>query len=164
MAYVKAADVDPLDPIVASRIQRIIDNQEDHETRIASGATFVAVGTFVSPASTGNFSVTSVGFQPKLVEFTVVTTAGSTSNHTYSQGVMTTSGQWAFGNASRSSVPSTRSGVPQTNRCIVFNSINAGGTFITDLDASYVSMNSDGFTINFLVTSNVFTVLWKALA
>jgi hypothetical protein len=35
MAYVKAADVDPLDPIVASRIQRIIDNQEDHETRIA---------------------------------------------------------------------------------------------------------------------------------
>lgn len=122
------------------------------------------VGTFVAPAATGNLAVTGVGFKPKLVRFTVVPTASSGTNSLSNQGVMDGAGnQWSIANASRHGVSESDTSTPDTTKCIKSNSQSAGAVFTTDLSAAYVSMDTDGFTVNFTVASSSYTVLWEAI-
>jgi len=162
MAYVKANDVDPLDPIVASRIQRIIDNQEDHETRILAKP-LAKVGHLSCPASTGNFSVTGVGFQPKLVRFFGGGFPGGSPVALWSNnGVMAADGtQSAFSASSRESV--SGSAARASNRCLLIHTMSGAGALNLVVGAEFVSMDADGFTINFLNTNASYDVTWEAI-
>ena len=92
--------------------------------------------------STGNKSITGVGFKPKLVRFTALIGGGSTV--VASWGAMDENGnQYAFATAGiPSPVAMYRLGVD--NFCIL--NLNTSGT--TLLGAKYISMDADGFTIN----------------
>lgn len=122
------------------------------------------VGTFTCPSSTGNNSVTGVGFTPKIVRFTVVPTSGSTTNSLSNQGSMDAAGnQWAIANASRHGVSESDTSALDTTKCLKSTSQSAGAAYGVDIVAAYVSMDSDGFTMNFTTTSNSYSVMWEAI-
>lgn len=117
----------------------------DAAVTAAKRSQVVAIGT-ISPTTTGNFSVTGVGFTPKLVRFTAMLSA-STSASNYGVGAMTSSAQYVASIAPDGSSGSRNS---STSACIgVLN--QASSTWNTL--GSYVSMDSDGFTINFSTAS-----------
>lgn len=121
------------------------------------------VGSFTSNGSTGNRSITGVGFKPKLVKFQVVVTAGVASQAMINNGVMDESGgQWSAAFAARGSPLNTITNAPSTSSCLRNYGVSAGGVGAVDVMASYVSMDSDGFTINFSATSAGYTILWEA--
>ncbi|MDH4137186.1 MAG: hypothetical protein OEW09_10800, partial [Anaerolineae bacterium] len=108
------------------------------------------------PAATGNKSVTGVGFKPDLVihlhaghDFTTALTGPSlrTTNAHLGLGVMDAAGnQWATTVLSQHGVsPSDTQRGQQTDACIY--SFNNGLT--VQKEASFVSMDPDGFTVNF---------------
>ena len=109
--------------------------------------------------TTGNRSVTGVGFQPNVVihahagfDFTAAPSASATAGG-FGLGVMDTDGdQWAYNLYTRDAVGTsdTQRG-QQTNACIfAFNQ-----TLAVQKKASWVSMDADGFTVNFSnATSN----------
>ena len=109
--------------------------------------------------STGNKAITGVGFQPKIVCFTLLN-PGSSTVASLSSGAMTSSAQYASAmvyaesgtNAARSS---------STSLCILAISSSDAST---NLGASYVSMDSDGFTINVSTANNTFDVAFEAYA
>lgn len=109
-------------------------------------ATHVKIGT-ISGASvlntTGNKNITGVGFKPQLVKFYSQVATGSSAN--IGLGGMDKAGnQFALaGSHGSGSTGSARSAA--TNRCII---VQSSGSTTVVLDASYVSMNTDGFTIN----------------
>lgn len=98
-----------------------------------------AVGVFTI-TGTGNVSVTGLDFTPKMVEFVYATTIASNARN--GMGCMTSSAQWCVSASTSSAGNSTTNADAST--CIRCDS--GGGTVL--LSASYVSMNSDGFTIN----------------
>lgn len=109
--------------------------------------------------STGNISITGVGFTPKIVEFEVLE-ASSGTNASYSSGSMSATSQYANTtalNISGSTVTMARNS--STSACIY--RVNASNT--NTLRAVYVSMDSDGFTIN-VTTAGAFDVAYKAYA
>lgn len=99
----------------------------------------VAVGSF-TVTGTGNVSVSSLDFTPKYVEFDYLTNV--TSNNRDGRGCMTANAQYAI-SAATSSGPNSTTTVA-TNNCLI--AISGGGT--TFLIMSYVSLNSNGFTVN----------------
>ncbi|HEY6019606.1 MAG TPA: hypothetical protein VIY48_06785, partial [Candidatus Paceibacterota bacterium] len=121
----------------------------------------VVVGSFAAPGSTGNHAVTGVGFKPRKVRFVVGLSTGT--NNLYNEGVMDDAGnQWAWASAGRAGA-GTQSVAPSTTRCLLQYDLSAGGVFTKEQEAHYVSMDSDGFTINFdTSTSAGPTVLYVA--
>jgi len=116
----------------------------------------VKVGAFVCPGSTGNYSVTGVGFKPRYVEFFV-------SRHLEGvalicHGWMDYNGNQASQSIGFSTVPAGHSSCNATY-CISFENQNG----ILFMRAVYVSMNSDGFTINFDTVNANYTIYWKAV-
>lgn len=168
MAYVKATDCNFGDEAVASRIQRIIDNQEDHEPRILaiedSGGSLIKIGTFASPASTGAYAVTGVGFTPKLVKFTTTLTSGSNTFLLGGGGAMTASSQFAYAFGARGSLNGRHTRTASTAACLALLSISVGDVASDALLASRTSLDVDGFTINFSATGTGYTVQWEAYA
>lgn len=112
------------------------------------------VGNFSAGASNGNFSVTGVGFKPKMVEFEWVS---SSSNGLIGSGGMDEDGnQWARSTYVQGNAQNTEAA---TNRCF----ITTGSTGINRA-AEFVSMDTDGFTINFLQSVSNTDIGYKAYA
>ncbi len=114
----------------------------------------VTTGTLTFPASIGNQSVTGVGFTPKYVKFTYLPGASST-NATLNIGAMTTSTQWTVVGTSTTTFSGRNS---STSACILL--ISGSASIIAQ--SSYVSMGSDGFTINHSVVTAGLVYSWEA--
>lgn len=117
-----------------------------------------AIGTIAAATlnSTGNKSVTGLGFTPKLVRFFLVSSASTVSSAS-GVGGMTASAQFCQGWAS-DGASGARDG--RTNSCII--GINASGT--VSLRCTYVSLDADGFTINVAAASPTWDVAYEAYA
>lgn len=122
-------------------------------------------GILLAPSSTGNLSVSSLDFTPELVMFYTVCAGDATlkASAYISFGVMDDSGnEWFLaGAALTGQATSVTSRAFFDNACI---GVYAPNTKTKLLNASYVSMNSDGFTINFDTTIANVRVHWVALA
>lgn len=118
----------------------------------------VKVGSFYSQSSLGNKAITGVGFKPKYVEFKVgitltnQTRAGSGwMDHNGKQGAI----DWATKLISNQAYERI-----VTTRC--FQIRYASGA--TQLSAKYISMDNDGFTINYTIAlSASYIILYKAV-
>ena len=112
--------------------------------------TNVAVGNATSPTSIGDSSTTGVGFQPDaliLLGSTVSTgTTGTTASATMCVGMATSGGQGVSAVRSRDAqATSTTYSYQRTDKC--FAIINTASADLL-LQASYVSMDADGYTLN----------------
>ena len=115
------------------------------------------VGTFTASASTGNQSITGVGFQPKLVEFRCVeevtdrlsTCSGWATSSTARGFILSTSDQGTIGDQAVED---------STTNCIKTLD-NVGGT---RREADFVSMDADGFTINWGTADTGITIHYIA--
>ena len=123
-----------------------------------------AVGTFTSPASTGNQSVTGLSFQPKLVKFTIGLTSATSSFMVLGGGAMTASSQFAYAWGARSALNGRHTRAASTTACLALQNISAGDVASDGYVASYVSMDADGFTVNFTTTATGATIYWEAYA
>jgi hypothetical protein len=116
------------------------------------------VGSFSVPGSTGNHSVTGLGFKPGLVVITGGWIA-ITNTNLASHGAMDGSGnQWAQSNWS--DVGNIHGTHRDTAACMLL-CIPAGTVVVR---AEYVSMDADGFTINFTAVNPSSRVSWVAYA
>ena len=116
--------------------------------------------------TTGNKSITGLGFRPKTVEFIAMYPdgVGSSNNVPIANGAMDESGsQWTTcGSVRNGNGGSTRS---TTSHCLVVYTIAAGGgSDNINLRLNYVSMDDDGFTINCNNSTNAMPVAYKAYA
>ncbi len=116
-------------------------------------ATQVQVGSFVANTTTGNQSVTGVGFQPKVVIFfgNKLTADGNIPDATMYLGAAVSSTNRRvnyFESGDNLDVSNIGSGA-QTTACI--RMVDYASTVL--LSADLVSMDSDGFTINIGTTS-----------
>lgn len=102
------------------------------------------IGSFTASASTGNQSITGVGFKPK--KLTLMNLNDSASNAVQSVGVTDGTNQFSVTSAARNGFTAQTDG--DTAKCYLTKSINAGGTFSTDAAANIVSFDTDGFTVN----------------
>jgi len=104
--------------------------------------------------STGNKAITGVGFTPKLVRFTIL--ANSTFNTT-----STITGDGAMDGTTQFVTMNYNNGTTTTKQSSQSNAIG----FITTSDAlllaSYVSMDSDGFTINVGTANGTFDIAYE---
>ncbi len=123
---------------------------------VAYGAA-VAAGTFAVPDSTGNKSVTGVGFAPQTVMFLVAIDA-STSVASMGIGWMTASAQAAVSTFANESGPQAASD-HSSSQCILITNASADDT----VAAQYVSLDADGFTVNFTARAAGYDVYWIAL-
>lgn len=105
----------------------------------------VFTGSFILSGSTGNQSITGVGFEPKLVIFSG--SLGSSGAHaigTYGFAASSTK-RWAIGFRSTDNLAASSSDRSfKDNQCIAFSS----GSVADYILADFVSNDSDGFTIN----------------
>lgn len=115
---------------------------------IISGATF---------GSTGNKSITGVGFKPKLVKFTCITPGSGTLSRT-SIGAMDDSGnQYATASTSQSGQWSSE-GITSSSMLVT----NATNSYL--MRFGFVSMDSDGFTVNVNTASSSYPIAYEAYA
>jgi hypothetical protein len=122
-----------------------------------TGGFKIGVISAATLGTTGNKAITGVGFKPKLVRFTMLQTTG-TVNVIYGNGSMTSASQYT---ASSCADASGRSRYSSTSNCISGVGATTSTPFIL---ANYVSMNSDGFTINVSTASNAFDWAYEAYA
>lgn len=114
------------------------------------------VGTFACPGSTGSLAITGLGFKPGLVEFhtgwaNIATTALS------GDGAMDGSGnQWVVSNWSDAG-----NGQYGSSSHCIYLATPAGATIVL---ASYVSMDTDGFTVSFANVNASGVIRWIAHA
>lgn len=114
-------------------------------------------GQLTTPASTGNQAVTGVGFQPKLV-LLWGPLATDTSASTIAYGVGTSSSaRWCVNNDRENGGLLRR----MNTNCIYQYSSITGPTVL--LQSDLVSLDADGFTINWSVTVNGFPVNYLCL-
>jgi len=120
----------------------------------------IAIGTVLANQQ-GNISVTGLGFTPKYVKFNVIyhrqiLSGGGGISMSGCWGAMTATSQYAvelysnFG-TSRSLVFTDR--VIHCSYC---------DTSDPDILATFVSFDTDGFTLNFTIPNSGYTVVWEA--
>ena len=123
-----------------------------------AGPTHGRAGYFVSPAVTGNFSVTGLGFKPKVVHLYGSKSDGLQTWFHSSQGFADDQGNQNVssfcGNYSN-----TFRGDMKLDRCVYL--FSAAGA--VQVMATLVSMDNDGFTLNFTSVNTAFTIRWMAL-
>lgn len=142
-------DADKVDGLHAADLKHGISADEDTAIK-------VKIGSFTCPGSTGNYSVTGVGFKPRYVEFMVG--KYSTTDCYYSIGWMDYNGnQRMIGGA----IAGAATTLFKTNTGTGVITIPTPGDSYY-VGATYVSMNNDGFTINFATVNTGFTISWKA--
>lgn len=118
-----------------------------------------AIGTLTTPGSTGNQAITGVGFQPKVVIF-------------YKLGATAANAQWQFGVAVSSTqrwcsaaadydalATSETARAFRSNACII--SLATSDTI--NRQADFVSMDADGFTVNWSIAAAGQDINWLAL-
>jgi hypothetical protein len=127
------------------------------ETSLHTHPTGRRVGYFICPAVTGNYSVTGLGFKPKVVQLWCSKNDGQQTWFHISHGLMDDHGNqnvaFALGNFSN-----IFRGVTYTDKCIYTTS----SAWAPQVVATYVSMDNDGFTLNFINTNSIFIVRWMA--
>lgn len=117
------------------------------------------VGSFTASAGTGNKAVTGVGFRPKRVDFTFLSGAGTT-NASIGNGSMDAAGnQHVEIKASDGSAASQNSA---TDGCIGVPAATINSNFYNK--AAFVSMDGDGFTVNFSIHTAPVPVGYRAFA
>lgn len=120
------------------------------------------VGTFTANSGTGDQSVTGVGFQPKALLFWITdrTGAGSGAYARFGRGWTDGTNQGAAATAwdDSSGVSNSRDRVV-TTKCITL--IDHGGNLLAE--AGIVSLNADGFTINWSTAGGSRLVTYLAL-
>lgn len=116
------------------------------------------IGWFTCPAVAGHYSVTGLGFKPKIVRFWVSKAPGLQTHFCCCQGLMDDQGNqnsmtWAgvFSNIFK--------GDSRTNLCMY--TINSAG--VSQVTGSYVSMDDDGFTVDFTAINPLYIVRWEAV-
>lgn len=101
--------------------------------------------------TTGNKSITGVGFKPKMVKFRLLNQNSVGAGANGCEGVMTASAQnvylWAAGSTYNNTYASTTS-------CMGWITASASTSTPSAL-AKYVSMDNDGFTINVTTASGL---------
>lgn len=120
-------------------------------------------GVLTCPASTGNQAVTGVGFQPKVVLFWCnERAAGGGDDLVIMFGAaVSSSARWVHTMRDHTGVATTDGVVGFSNsKCISTPNFNAT---TVKLDADFVSMDADGFTINWSTVSSGIPVHWVAL-
>jgi hypothetical protein len=128
-------------------------------SKVSTSDTQYKIGVIPSStfSTTGNKSITGIGFTPKLVRFTVLPSSSTTIMNT-GFGAMDDSGnQYAVGISTTSTGRSRNS---LTIRCIYI--VDSGATSPATA-ASYVSMDADGFTINVNNAGNIFDIAYEAI-
>lgn len=121
-----------------------------------SDITNAKVGSFASNTTTGNQSVTGVGFKPDIVFLFAnlsTTAVNATNNNNYGFGVMTATDQWSMGQKTQhnQATKNTSRSFDNTS-CLIIPSTT------TDAVAhvvKYVSMDSDGFTVNIATSAGI---------
>lgn len=107
-------------------------------------------GSFVANTFTGNQTVSGVGFLPDIVIFfvTLQTSSAQTNNNTcYSFGAATSpSAQWAASVASQHAVTTMNTRRSFHDDACIYHP--QAGADLTEAQADFVEMTSDGFTIN----------------
>lgn len=125
---------------------------------VALGVVNAKVGSFYSPAVTGNYSVTGIGFRPKAVEFVGHKTDGLNTWFFHSQGFADDAGHQNVstlaGNYSNLFL-----GDSKFDRCIYL--INTARNI--QVMATWVSMDASGFTLNFTYVNPIFAIRWSAV-
>jgi hypothetical protein len=118
---------------------------------------FTKVSTFNAGTTTGNRSITGVGFRPKAIIFfwVALSSPGPNLNAAAGYGFATGAGSERAVNylADNALAPGSNSTSrwQWTNRCIVVTNTSASAA--TYHEATFVSMDADGFTINWTKTS-----------
>ncbi len=119
----------------------------------------VKVGYFINPATTGLYSVTGLSFKPKEIEFFISKNDGLQTwfceGHGFADSFLNQNCSAWTGNYSN-----TFRGDMKIDRCLY--AFNASG--VIQVNASLVSVDDDGFTLNFTVAGNTaFSIRWKAI-
>lgn len=116
-----------------------------------SGVVNARVGFFACPGSIGNYSVTGLGFKPQRVTFGAVKPglgsclcALGRMDSVGNQDCMT----WTQGKSDSS------------HAFAIYVVANSGTTLVA---AAYVSMDDDGFTLNFTIVDSEFDIQWDAI-
>lgn len=117
---------------------------------------FGRVGHFVA-STLGDYSVVGLGFKPTVIEFFVSKNDGLKTWFCECYGFADDAGNQNV-SAWTGNYSNTFRGDMKTDRCIY--AFNAAG--ILQVQATLVSMNDDGFTLNFTAFNPLYTVRWKA--
>lgn len=127
-------------------------------------STNVKTGQMILNTSTGNQSVTGVGFQPKLVMFFADYSAQSGGNALacHSSGSATSSTARAHTASVSTTNANTQANVNDTTHVFTIWSNPVATTTVTE-QADFVSMDADGFTINITTATNARKVTWVAI-
>lgn len=144
------------------RINEIISNFNNIELILGPQGEGVSlktrIGYFVCPEIIGNHSITGLGFKPKSILFWVSKNAGLQTHFCDCQGMVDDSGNqncmtWAgvWSNIFR--------GDARTDLCMY--TINSAGN--SQVTGSLVSMDNDGFTINFTDINSLYIIRWQAI-
>ena len=114
-------------------------------------------GFFVCPSVTGNYSITGLGFKPRVIEFIGHKNDGMQTWFMQSSGFADINGNQNVssfcGNYSN-----TFRGDAKQDRCIYL--FNASGAI--QVMATLVSIDTDGFTLNFTNVNTLFAIRWMA--
>lgn len=114
-----------------------------------SDVTEASVVNWTVPEETGNQAVTGAGFQPTAVLHLMANTPSNPESATGAKlciGAMTASAQWAAHYHTRNgTLSSNTQRYANTDRCVV----SITDAQAVDISAAYISMDADGFTVNF---------------
>lgn len=125
------------------------------KARLDALATYIKVGVINSPGAGGNQVISGIGFQPGCVEF-MACINDSVTQVRGGRGWMDYNGnQAAISETATGAVGRTES---LTTHCILIN--DDGGA--DKVRAEFISMDADGFTINFDVANTGYKIYWKA--
>jgi hypothetical protein len=116
------------------------------------------VGYFISPGVLGNYSVTGLGFKPATIKFCVSLNIGNVNNWRTCFGMIDLNGNqnvgFILGGGGNKFL-----GDNKVDRCIYI--VNEIGVIV--VQATYVSMDNDGFTLNFSAINTNYTIRWMAI-
>lgn len=124
-------------------------------------ATKVGMGAFYAPAATGNQAIVGVGFKPKIVKFSYARVSIANFGNVQMQvGAMTAGFQYSYSNRINSS--NDRQWI--FNEATVIHSDSPAVSGSTEHLATRVSLDADGFTINWdiITGTNTLRVIWEA--
>lgn len=109
--------------------------------------------------TTGNKTITGVGFKPKLVRFTAIPTSSITTVN-FGTGAMSEDGTQYVTSITSQHSTSNSHRASSTASALGW----LGATGLWSLLASYVSMNDDGFTISVSTANSAFDIAYEAYA
>ncbi len=117
----------------------------------------VKVGDFAVPGTTGNYSETGLGFQPRVVLFVTMLADSGTGGSIGVGAVDENGNEWVAISATADTGDHHR----ETRTDVPVYMTNATG--VVRVEGNYVSMDADGFTLDFTTVTAGSNVLYLAL-